>query len=79
MLVARDSGNTLTNEGKTVIMGHADRNFATKDINNFALQINYILPNDTLPISILLPVRDDKVDIKNAAYDKGIFEVTESK
>jgi hypothetical protein len=77
--VLRDSGNTLMNEGKTVIMGHADRNFATKDINNFALQINYILPNDTLPISILLPVRDDKVDVKNAAYDKGIFEVTESK
>jgi hypothetical protein len=76
MLVAKESGNTLTNEGKTVIMGHADRTFTAKDINNFAMQINYFLPNATEPITILLPVREDRLDIDNASYDKKIFELS---
>ena len=76
MLVAKESGNTLTNDGQTVIMGHADRTFTAKDINNFAMQINYFLPNATEPITILLPVREDRLDIENASYDKKIFELS---
>ena len=79
MLVAKESGNTLTNEGKTVIMGHADRTFTAKDINNFAMQINYYLPNASDPITILLPVREDHLDIDNASYDKRIFELSRAK
>jgi hypothetical protein len=78
MLVAKESGNTLTNEGKTVIMGHADRTFTAKDMNNFAMQINYYLPNASDPLTILIPVREDRLDIKNAAYDKAIFELSPS-
>jgi hypothetical protein len=76
MLVAKESGNTIAGEGKTVILGHADRTFTAKDINNFALQINYFLPNASDPITILLPVREDRLDIENATYDKGIFELS---
>jgi hypothetical protein len=79
MLVVKESGNTLTNEGKTVIMGHADRNFTAKDMNNFALQINYYLPNASDPVTILIPVREDHLDLDNAAYDKNIFEISKSK
>jgi hypothetical protein len=79
MLVAKESGNTLTNEGKTVIMGHADRGFTAKDMNNFAMQVNYYLPNATEPITILLPIREDRLDIDNASFDKRIFELSRPK
>ena len=76
MLVAKESGNTISNEGRTVIMGHADRTFTSKDINNFAMQINYYLPGVADPITILLPIRDDRLDIENASYDKKMFELS---
>ena len=79
MLVAQESGNTLTNEGKTVIMGHVDKGFTAKDINNFAMQINYTAKGNNSPVTILIPVRDDRLDIANATYDKTIFEVSSSK
>jgi hypothetical protein len=40
------------------------------------MQINYFLPNATEPITILLPVREDRLDIDNASYDKKIFELS---
>jgi hypothetical protein len=76
MLVAQESGNTIANDGKTVILGHADRTFTAKDINNFAVQINYTLPNITEPVSILVPVREDRLDLKNASFDRNIFELS---
>jgi hypothetical protein len=66
----------LKGNNTTVIMGHADRTFTAKDINNFAMQINYFLPNASEPITILLPVREDRLDIDNASYDKKIFELS---
>jgi hypothetical protein len=78
MRVAQESGNTLTNEGKTVIMGHVDKGFSAKDINNFAMEINYTPSGGKAPISILLPVREDHLDIANASYDKAIFELSKA-
>jgi hypothetical protein len=78
LLVAQESGNTLTNDGRTVILGHAGRTFTAKDINNFAMQINYYLPNASDPITILVPVRDDRLDIGHATFDKKIFELSKA-
>lgn len=78
MLVTQESGNTIANDGKTVILGHTDRTYAAKDISNFAMQINYYLPNSGDAISILVPVREDHLDIKNATYDKDIFELVKA-
>lgn len=76
MLVASESGNTLTNDGKSVIMGHASRMYTNADMNNFAVQINYLLPGAIEPITILLPIREDRLDLENASYDKKIFELS---
>ena len=79
MLVGLESGNTLSNEGKTVIMGHVSRGFTSKDINNFAMQINFTPSGSPTPITIGLPVRDDHIDLANATYDKKIFELSKCK
>jgi hypothetical protein len=79
MFVARDSGNSIANEGKRVIMGRADRTFSAKDINNFALQINYQPVGGDKVVTILLPVREDRLDIDNATYDKTLFELSKDK
>ena len=78
MRVAQESGNTLSNEGKTVIMGHVDKGFSAKDINNFAMEINFTPKGASEPIFILLPIRDDRLDIANATYDKKLFELSKA-
>lgn len=78
MLVAQESGNTLSNEGKTVIMGHVHQGFTSKDINNFAMQINFTPNGSPAPVSILIPVINDHLDIANATYDKSIFQLSKS-
>ena len=79
MLVAEESGNTLSNEGKTVVMGRVSRGFTAKDINNFAMQINFTPAGSPSPITILLPIRQDRLDIENASYDKKVFELSKCK
>ncbi|MFN8310122.1 MAG: hypothetical protein U0T73_09175 [Chitinophagales bacterium] len=74
---AEESGNTIAAEGKNVILAHASRQFSADQITGFALQINYFLPNVTEPITILLPVRNDHVDLSAAQYNKSIFELSE--
>lgn len=78
MRVAQESGNTLSNEGKTVIMGHVNMGFTAKDINNFAMEINFTPKGSAEPVFILLPVRDDHLDIANATYDKKLFELSKA-
>ncbi|MFN8276099.1 MAG: hypothetical protein U0T84_01325 [Chitinophagales bacterium] len=77
MVAAEGSGNTIAGEGKTVILAHAPRNFKSEDIGNFALKVNYFLPNQNDPISILLPVTNDRVDLKAAQYDRNTFDISE--
>ena len=78
MRVAEESGNTLSNEGKTVIMGHVNMGFTAKDINNFAMEINFTPKGASEPVFILIPVRDDRLDIANATYDKKLFELSKA-
>ena len=76
MLVAENTPNKVGNEGKTAILTRINRVFTPGDIGNFAMQINYYLPDTKEPVMLLLPVRDDHVDVANANYDKSLFEVT---
>ena len=76
-MMMKESGNSLTNDGKSVILSKLDEHYTTKDITGFALQINYYAEGDTTPVSIILPVEDDKVDLKNAIYNRSIFELKE--
>jgi len=79
MRVVKDSGNTLSNEGRTVVMGGVRRGFTAKDINNFAMEINFTPAGSPTPVFILLPIRNDRLDLDNAAYDKAIFVLSKSK
>jgi hypothetical protein len=76
MLAAQESGNTVANEGRSVILAHADRNYMDSDITNFAMQITYNMPQGKPSVIILLPVRGDRIDLVNATYDKNMFSIT---
>jgi hypothetical protein len=78
LLAVQGSGNTVAGEGKVVILAHTDRAFTASDITNFAMQITYAMPEGHAPITILLPVRNDHVDLTSATYDKNIFEITKA-
>jgi hypothetical protein len=78
MKVVPGSGNALSNDERMVIMGRLDKGFTAKDINNFAIQVNFTPEDSPNPIYILLPVRDDRLDIVNARYDRTIFELSKS-
>jgi hypothetical protein len=76
MMAVQGTSNTVANEGKTVILASVNRNFTSKDIHDFAFEVNYYLPNRQEPVHILLPIREDKIDLTNADYDNKIFELT---
>jgi|GEM_PF-2511588 len=78
MRVAAESGNTLTDDEKTVIMGRLKKDFAATDVNKFALLITYQPTTGGSPVTILLPVRDDRLDIANAQFDGAIFELSKA-
>ena len=77
ILAAKESGNTVAGEGKIVILAHTDRTFEAKDISGFAMKVTYTNPKGE-SIVVLLPVRDDHIDLANASYDKDIFEITKA-
>jgi hypothetical protein len=78
LLTAKESPNSIANEGKTVIMAQADKHFQAKDIGGFGFSISYAIPEAKEPVVIFIPVRDDHLDLTNAMYDKGIFELTKA-
>ncbi len=77
MLASQESGNTVAAEGKVVILAKTDRDYKAKDISGFAMKINYQMP-DGSAVQILLPVRNDRIDLENANYDKAVFEITKA-
>ena len=78
MLAAQESGNTVANEGKTVILAHANRAYTNAEISGFAMQVTYNMPAGQAPVTILLPVREDRIDLANATYDKNVFEIVKA-
>ncbi|MCW3126940.1 MAG: hypothetical protein JWO03_2598 [Bacteroidetes bacterium] len=76
LMASQESGNTVAGEGKVVILSKTDRTFTATDISGFAMKVSYATPEGHEPITILLPVREDHVDLDNARYDKNIFEIT---
>ncbi|MBS1623938.1 MAG: hypothetical protein JST83_07965 [Bacteroidetes bacterium] len=77
LLASQESGNTVASEGKVVILAKTDRTFKPEDINGFAMKISYQLPDGTATM-ILLPIRQDHIDLENANYDKAIFEIVKA-
>ena len=78
MLAAQESGNTIASEGRTVILSHANRAYTNSEISNFAMQVTYNMPEGKPSVVILLPVREDRIDLANATYDKNIFEIVKA-
>ena len=78
MLAAQESGNTVANEGKTVILARANRAYTNAEISGFAMQVTYNMPAGKAPVVILLPVREDRIDLTNATYDKNVFEIVKA-
>ena len=78
MKVAQGSGNALSNDERMVIMGTLHKGYTAKDITSFAIQINFTPEDAANPVFILIPVREDRLDIVNARYDKNLFELSKS-
>ncbi len=77
LLASQESGNTVASEGKVVILAHTDRTFKADDIKGFAMKVTYQLP-DGNPTVVLIPIRQDRIDLENATYDKSIFEIAKA-
>ena len=78
MKIAQGSGNALSNDERMVIMGSLHKGFTSKDVTNFAIQINFTPEDAPNPVFILIPIREDRLDIFNARYDKSVFELSKS-
>jgi hypothetical protein len=75
LLTSQETSNTVANEGKTVILAQADRNFQPKDIGGFGIKISYAVQDVKDPVVIFIPIREDHIDLENAMYDKSIFNL----
>ena len=78
MKIAQGSGNALSNDERIVIMGSLHKGYTAKDVTNFAMQINFTPEDAPHPVFILIPIREDRLDIANARYDKNLFELGKS-
>lgn len=76
-LTMRESGNQLTPDGKTVLLTQLNQTYKTEDITGFAFQITYYSEGGENEYKLIFPVTDDRLDVKNAIFDKTLFELKE--
>ncbi len=74
-LVADNSNATVIEDGRSVILMKANENYTTKDITDFSVKFTFYYGDDNEATDIIIPIRNDKLDIAGAKLDKDIFEI----
>lgn len=72
-LTVQESENQLTPDGRNVLFFQSNR----QDISNFAFQVTYYSEGGQEEYKLVFPVENDRLDVKNAIYDKSLFELKE--
>lgn len=76
-LTLRESGNQLTPDGKTILLTQLNQTYKTEEITGFAFQVTYYSEGGENEYKLIFPVIEDRLDVKNAIYDKALFELKE--
>jgi hypothetical protein len=71
----KESTHQVTPDSKSIILMDLDENFKTDAIKGFALQIVVYLEGVEEPENIIIPIVGDRLDAKNAIYNKSIFSL----
>ena len=77
VFVSPGGTNSVMDDGKQVILMKADEKYTAADVNDFALQLTFYFGDDNESTVVTIPVKNDKVDLAAATYDKQIFNITE--
>lgn len=77
VLVAANTNSSVVEDGKQLILMKADEKYTAADVKDFALQLTYYFGDDNESTTISIPVKDDKLDLAGATYDKQIFNISE--
>ena len=75
VLEATNENTRAIDDGHTVILMHADKNYQNKDATDFGVKFTYYFGDDNETTFITVPVVNGKLDATHAKYDKDIFEV----
>lgn len=75
VLVADNPGVTAIEDGKSIVMMKADEHYTSKDITDFSAKFTFYYGDDNEATEIIIPVRNDKLDLASARFDKDIFEI----
>lgn len=77
VLVAANTNSSVIEDGKQLILMKADEKYTPADVKDFALQLTYYFGDDNESTTISIPVKDDKLNLAGAIYDKQIFNISE--
>lgn len=77
VLVAANTNSSVVEDGKQLILMKADEKYTSADVKDFALQLTYYFGDDNENTTISIPVKDDKLNLAGAIYDKQIFNISE--
>lgn len=77
VFVATNGNNSVVDDGKQLILMKADEKYTAADVKDFALQLTFYFGDDNEATVITIPIKDDKVDLASATYDKQIFNISQ--
>lgn len=77
VLVPLNDNTSVMDDGKVVILMHANTDYKPADVKDFAAKLTFYYGDDNEATDIIIPIINDKLDLANAKYDKEIFELSQ--
>lgn len=77
VFISPSGSNSIVDDGKQLILMKADEKYTAADVKDFALQLTFYFGDDNESTVITIPVKDDKIDLAAATYDKQIFNISQ--
>ncbi len=73
MIKTNGEEDKVLDDGRTVLLGSLRDGFVAEKITNIQIELIFYLSKEQKETSIIIPIIKDKMDLKNAIYDKNIF------
>lgn len=75
VLVPLNGNTTAIEDGKTIVMMRLDEHYSPANISDFCVKLTIYYGDDNEATDIIIPVKNDKLDVSSANYDRDIFEI----